>query len=123
MVQKWLSSHKSETVRHINFFCLRLGRDRLITGKLAGMKVFSRLDLVKAFFQVPISRQSSLKTTTVTNWGTWRYRRMPMGLKNSPQSFQKLISHVLDGLSQSFAYLDDILVFSKDEKDSSSNNS
>ena len=88
---------------------------RTFAGKLKGMKVFSRLDLVKAFFQVPISYESSLKTTTVTAWGTWRYKRMPMGLRNSPQSFQKLISHVLDGLESVWVYLDDILVFTKDE--------
>ena len=82
---------------------------RHFAGNLKGMRVFSRLDLVKAFYQVPISEESSYKTTTVSPWGTWRYLRMPMGLRNSAQSFQRLISHVLDGVQGTFVYLDDIL--------------
>ena len=40
-----------------------------------------------------------------------------MGLRNSPQTFQKLMDSVLSGVSGTFCYLDDILVFSENEKD------
>ena len=40
-----------------------------------------------------------------------------MGLKNSGQSFQRLIENVLKGLPDVFVYLDDILIFSKSEAD------
>ena len=40
-----------------------------------------------------------------------------MGLKNSAASFQKLMDHVLSGLDGAFAYLDDILLFSKNERE------
>ena len=40
-----------------------------------------------------------------------------MGLRNSAQSFQRLIDHVLSGIEDIFVYFDDILVFSRTLKD------
>merc|ERR1711923_142622 len=59
--------------------------------RLKGARVFSTLDLKSAYFQVPISDSSSFKTTTLTCWGPFRYLHMPMGLKNSGASFQRMI--------------------------------
>ena len=39
-----------------------------------------------------------------------------MGLKNSGQSFQRLMNCVLDGIEGVFVYLDDILLYNKSEK-------
>ena len=39
-----------------------------------------------------------------------------MGLRNSAQSFQKMLNWVLDGLDNVFCYLDDILIFSENEE-------
>ena len=39
-----------------------------------------------------------------------------MGLRNAPQSFQKLMDHVTAGMSGVYVYMDDIMVFSKDEE-------
>ena len=77
------------------------------------MTVFSKVDLRKAFYLVPLDLESQSKTITLTNWGTYKYKRMPMGLRNSAQTFQKLIDHVVGGLEHCYAYMDDILVFSK----------
>ena len=41
---------------------------------------------------------------------------MPFGLRNAGMSFQRFMDQVLAGLPHSFAYLDDILVASSDEK-------
>ena len=38
-----------------------------------------------------------------------------MGLKNSAQSFQRLMTHILGDMDEIFVYLDDVLVYSKDE--------
>ena len=40
-----------------------------------------------------------------------------MGLRNSAQSFQRMMTSVLDGLSNCYCYLDDILVFTKTEQE------
>ena len=38
-----------------------------------------------------------------------------MGLRNSAQSFQRLMSHVLGDMDNVFCYMDDLLVYSKTE--------
>ena len=56
--------------------------------ELNGCKIFSKIDLKWAFYQIPLDWSSSLKTVTLTPWGPYRYTRLAMGLKNSAQSFQ-----------------------------------
>ena len=76
--------------------------------------MFTRLDLKAAYYQVPICPESSAKTTTLTNWGVFRYKRLAMGLKNSGATFQKMLDSILCGIDNCFAYIDDILIWSKD---------
>ena len=40
-----------------------------------------------------------------------------MGMKNSAQSFQKLAEHVLRGIPNVFIYLDDLLIYNKNEQE------
>ena len=82
-----------------------------------GSSIFSKVDLVKAFHQIPLDPESQAKTTIVSPWGAWKFARLPMGLKNSAQSFQRLVDHVLMGIPKVFVYLDDILIHSESEKE------
>ena len=52
------------------------------------------------------------KTAIITPFGLYKFRRMPFGLKNSAQAFQRLMDGVMRGLRFVFVYLDDILVAS-----------
>ena len=52
------------------------------------------------------------KTAIITPFGLFEFLRMPFGLKNSAQAFQRLMDGVLRGLPFVFVYLDDILVAS-----------
>ena len=88
---------------------------RHFSAKLQSAKIFSKLDLTRAYHQVPLCPDSQNKATVVTPWGAWRFLRLAMGLKNAAQSFQRLLMHVLDGIPNIFIYLDDVLVFDQDE--------
>ncbi|GFR84971.1 Pol polyprotein [Elysia marginata] len=58
-----------------------------------------------------------LKTAIITPFGLYEFLRMPFGLKNAVQTFQRLMDTVLLGLSCEFVYLDDILVASSSDQE------
>ena len=79
-----------------------------------GYNYFSKLDLKSGFYQIPIHNGDKEKTAFVTPFGLYQFNVLPMGLKNSPPTFQKVMLDTLESCrSFSLVYLDDIIVFSK----------
>ena len=77
-------------------------------------KYLSAIDLEMGFHQVPIREEDREKTAFLTPSGKYRYKAMPMGLRNSPASFQSTVDLVLSGIryKHCLAYMDDIIIFS-----------
>ncbi|KAK3089628.1 hypothetical protein FSP39_005185 [Pinctada imbricata] len=72
------------------------------------------IDLSSGFFQMCISPESTRYTAFNTCFGTFKFQRLPMGLKTSPNSFQMLMDKVFNGLTfkSVLCYIDDAIVAS-----------
>lgn len=84
---------------------------------LQGAKVFTKIDLRKAFYQILVAEEDIHKTAITTPFGLYKFLRMPFGLRNAAQSFQRLIDEVFCGLPNSFAYIDELLIARTDMVD------
>ena len=84
------------------------------TQRLAGSKIFSKIDLVSAYYQIPVEPSNVHKTAVTTTFGLFNFTRTPFGLRNSGQTFQRFNNHVTPGLDFVFVYLDGLLVTSPD---------
>lgn len=80
--------------------------------KLAGCKFFSKLDLSKGYWQVPLSRDAAKKSAFSTPFGLYQFKVMSFGLMNAPATFSRLMRKLLAGIPNVVNFLDDILIYS-----------
>ena len=79
------------------------------TDKVGNARYVTKFDLLKGFWQVPLTERAKEISAFATPDGLYQYKVLPFGMKNSPATFQSLINKVIAGLHGCEAYIDVII--------------
>lgn len=92
-----------------------------VLSQLGENRIFSVIDLKSGFHQIPLKESDVEKTAFSVNNGKYEFTRLPFGLKNAPSIFQRTLDDILrEHIGRiCYVYIDDIIIFSKDEKEHS----
>ena len=82
---------------------------------LSDMKFFTTLDLVRGYYQLPLSEGSRECTAFSTPGGLFQFKRLPFGLRNAPAAFQRAMQEITQEFprQQVIVYIDDVLIMSR----------
>ncbi|KAK7091878.1 hypothetical protein V1264_009500 [Littorina saxatilis] len=78
--------------------------------RLTGSKIFSKIDLSKGYWQIPVREEDIPKTAFATPDGTYECLRMPFGMVNSGATLKRGMRKMLKGMKNVVYYWDDLLV-------------
>ncbi|KAH9288939.1 hypothetical protein KI387_033056, partial [Taxus chinensis] len=82
---------------------------------VTGSELLSTLDGFSGYNQVVVKESERIKNSFTTPWGTYVYVRMPFGLMNAGETFQRAMDVAFAGYINDFivVYQDDVTVFSR----------
>lgn len=96
--------------------------DNLVS-QISKFRIFSKLDLKHAYYQIPLDKMDRPFTAFQANNCLYQFTRLPFGLTNAVACFQRAMNDVIEKfqLQSTFAYLDDIIICGTDSDDHDSN--
>ena len=65
------------------------------------------------YYHIRISDQASNLCTIIIPWGNYKYKRLPMGICNSPEIFQENMNEICCGFEFIIAYIYGLLIITK----------
>ena len=86
---------------------------------LGSSRYFTTFDLSKGFHQIVMKESDKIKTGFISHRGLMQFNRLPMGLKNSPATFQRMLDTLLKEFKGKFCgiFFDDFVIYSNSFED------
>ncbi|XP_055865631.1 uncharacterized protein LOC129928743 [Biomphalaria glabrata] len=82
-----------------------------LMSQFSGAKYFTKLDLTRGYYQIPMTQDSKQYTAFTTAFGLFQYNYMPFGLVNASSTFNRAIHRMFGQRKDTVSYIDDICVF------------
>ncbi|KAM7310057.1 uncharacterized protein ISCGN_007017 [Ixodes scapularis] len=73
-------------------------------------RFFSKLDVAKGYWQIPMKEEAKEKTAFSSTSGLYQFKVMPFGLRTASATFTKLMQKLLDGTPDAHHCIEDILI-------------
>ena len=86
----------------------------MVIGKLGASGYFTKIDLSKGYWQIPIKKEHRYLTAFQTEMGLRQFRVMPFGLNKSGAVFCRMVRELLQGLPNVESYIDDLTIQTPD---------
>ena len=87
-----------------------------ILDEMTHSRIFTSLDMMWGYWQIPMKQVDKEKTAFRTREGLYHWKVMPFGLKNAPATFQRVMNHILRGIKGVRPYIDDVMIHTPDEE-------
>ena len=89
-------------------------RDSVIE-KLSNAKYLSKLDLTKAYFQIPLDEESKKYTSFVTEFGQFEFNCVPFGIRFASGLCNRILKEILNDFDDFVtSFVDDLVIYSND---------
>ena len=79
--------------------------------KMSGYQYWSKIDLCKGYWQIPLSMETKHMTAFQTTRRLFQFKAIPFGMVNSGVGFSRMMRKVLKVLQNVDIFVDDILIF------------
>ena len=85
--------------------------------KIGESKFYSKFDLAKGYWQIPVAEESKDITIFTSHKGLYKFNVLPFSIQAGSQVFCRAIRKLLNGAKNIDKYIDDVLAYNKTRED------